>query len=110
MSCKKFADDQQSNWKIILSHYLKNVGSKLLLRSAFDLKKLPINLPTYCEECVRCFAKYSCASKIPEQALCQEKHNTVIWNNKFICIQGESILYEELFKKELLHLGISRLK
>ena len=47
MCCKKFADDQQSNWKIILSHYLKNVGSKLLLRCAFDLKKFPINLPIY---------------------------------------------------------------
>ena len=43
MCCKKFADDQQSNWKIILSHYLKNVGSKLLLRCAYDLKKLPIH-------------------------------------------------------------------
>ena len=84
--CKKFADDIQSNWKIILSHYLKNVGSKLLLRCAFDLKKLPINLPTYYEECLQCFAKCSCTSKITEQALCQEIHNTVIWNNKFICI------------------------
>ena len=62
MCCKIFADDQQSNWKIILSHYLKNVGSKLLLRCAFDLKKLPINLPIYYEECLRCFAEYSCAS------------------------------------------------
>ena len=28
MCCKKFAENQQSNWKIILSHYMKNVGSK----------------------------------------------------------------------------------
>ena len=105
MCCKKFADDQQSNWKIILSHYLKNVGSKLLLHCAYDLKKLPINLPIYYEECLRCFAEYSCASKITEQALCQEMHNTVIWNNKFICIQGRSIFYEELFRKGIITLG-----
>ena len=105
MCCKKFADDQQSNWKIILSHYLKNVGSKLLLRCAFDLKKLSINLPIYYEECLRCFAEYSCAIKITEQALCQEIHNTVIWNNKFICIQGRSIFYEELFRKGIITLG-----
>ena len=105
MCCKKFADDQQSNWKIILSHFLKDVGSKLLLRCAYDLKKLPINLPIYYEECLRCFAEYSCASKITEQALCQEIHNTVIWNNKFICIQGRSILYEELFRKGIITLG-----
>jgi len=110
MCCKKFADDQQSNWKIIFSHYLKNVGSKLLLCCAFDLKKLPINLPIYYEECLRCFAEYSCVSRITEQALCQEIHNTVIWNNKFICIQGRSIFYVSYLEKELLHLAILRLK
>ena len=26
MCCKKFAENQQSNWKIILSHYTKNVA------------------------------------------------------------------------------------
>jgi len=76
---------------------------KLLLHCAFDLKKLPINLPTYYEECLRCFAKYSCASKITEQALCQEIHNTVICN-KFICIQGGSIFYEEVFRKGIITL------
>ena len=40
MCCKKFAENQQSNWKIILSHYMKNVGSKLILCCAIDLKKL----------------------------------------------------------------------
>ena len=71
----------------------------------FDLKKLPINLPIYYEECLRCFAEYSCASRITEQALCQEIHDTVIWNNKYICIQGRSIFYEELFKKGIITLG-----
>ena len=56
MCCKKFAENQQSNWKIILSHYMKNVGSKLILRYAFDLKKLCIKLPKYHEECFRSFA------------------------------------------------------
>ena len=51
MRCKKFADNQQSSGKIILSHYLKDVGVELILRCAFDLKKLPINLPKYHAEC-----------------------------------------------------------
>ena len=29
MYCKKIAEAQQSSWKIILSHYLKQVGGKL---------------------------------------------------------------------------------
>ena len=86
MCCKKFAANQQSNWKIILSHYMKNVGSKLILRCAFDLKKLCIKSPKYNEECFRSFAKFSVVHTLTEQASCQEIHNTVIWNNKFICI------------------------
>ena len=55
-----------------------------MLRCAFDLKKLCIQLPEYYEECFRCFAEYSVANKLTQEALCQEIHNTVIWNNKFI--------------------------
>ena len=99
MCCKKFAENQRSNWKIILSHYMKNVGSKLILRCAFDLKKLCVKLPKYYEECFRCFAEYSVANNLTDQALCHEIHNTVIWNNKFICIQGKSVFCEALFKK-----------
>ena len=29
----------------------------------------------------------------------------VIWNNKFICIQGKSVFYEALFKKGMIPLG-----
>ena len=78
---------------------MKNVASKLVLRCAFDLKKLCIHLPKCYEECFRCFAEYSVANKLTEQALCQEIHNTVILNNKFICIQGKSVSCEALFKK-----------
>ena len=104
MCCKKFAENQQSNWKIIISHYMKNVGSKLILRCAFDLKKLCIKLPKCYEECFRCFAEYSVANNLTEQALCHEIHNTVVWNNKFICIQGKSVFCGALFKKGIITL------
>ena len=100
--CKTFAENQQSNWKIILSHYMKNVGSKLILSCAFDPKKLCSQLTKYYEECFRCFAEYSVANKLTEQALYQEIHNTVIWNNKFICIQGKSVFCEALFNQSAL--------
>ena len=102
MCCKKFAENQQSNWKIILSHYMKNVGSKLILRCAFDLKKLCIKLPKYYEDCFRSFAEFSVANTLTEQASCQEIHSTVIWNNMFICIQGKSVFCEKLFEKGII--------
>ena len=83
---------------------MKNVESKLILSCAFDLKKLCIELPKYYEECFRCFAEYSVANKLTEQALCQEIHNTAIWNNKFICIQGKSVFCEASFKKGIITL------
>ena len=83
---------------------MKNVGSKLILRCSFDLKKLCIQLPKYYEECFRYFAEYSVANKLTEQALCQGLHNTAIWNNKFICVQGKSIFREALFNKGIITL------
>ena len=38
MCCKKFASDQLSAWKVFLSHYLKPIGGKFILRCDFDLK------------------------------------------------------------------------
>ena len=40
MCCKKFANFQQSSWKIILSHHLRQVGGRLLLSCNFSVKKL----------------------------------------------------------------------
>lgn len=55
--CKKLANDQPCGWKTILLHYLKPVGGKLILCCDFDLKKLPIKLPAFYEECLKSFAK-----------------------------------------------------
>ena len=43
MCCKKFAEAHQSSWKMILSHYLKQVGGKLVLACTFDLKNFLLN-------------------------------------------------------------------
>ena len=49
---KKLANDQPSGWKTILLHYLNPVGGKLVLCCDFDLKKLPIKLAAFYEECL----------------------------------------------------------
>ena len=62
--CKKLANDQPSGWKTILLHYLKPVGGKLILCCDFDLKKLPIKLPAFYEECLKSFAKCSVVNNV----------------------------------------------
>ena len=56
LCCKKLANDQPSGWKTILLHYLKPVGGKLVLCCDFDLKKLPMKLPAFYEEFLKCVA------------------------------------------------------
>ena len=52
LCCKKLASEDLSSWKIILLHYLKPVGGKFILGCHFDVKKLPIKLPGFYEECL----------------------------------------------------------
>ena len=40
LCCKKFASNEPSSWKTILSYYLKLVGGKFILSCNFDVKKL----------------------------------------------------------------------
>ena len=61
MFCKRFADEEPCAWKTILSHYLKPVGDKVILCCDFDVKRLPINLPSFYEECLKCFTQCSAA-------------------------------------------------
>ena len=47
MCGEKFANSQQSSWKIILLHYLRQVGGRLLLSCNFNVKKLPVTFPKF---------------------------------------------------------------
>ena len=63
MCCKKFANFQQSSWKIILSHYLRQVGGRLLLSCNFSVKKLPVTLPKFYVECLETFSEHSASAR-----------------------------------------------
>ena len=67
MCCKKFSNFQQSSWKIILSHYLRQVGGRLLLSRNFSVKKLPVTLPKFYVECLQTFSEHS--ASVREQIL-----------------------------------------
>ena len=52
LCCKRLPSEQPSSWKTIPLHYLKLVGGKFILCCDFDVKTLPIKLPTFYEECL----------------------------------------------------------
>ena len=106
LCCKKLANNQPSNWKNILLHYLEHVGGKFILRCDFDLKKLPIKLPAFYEECLKSFVKCSAANHISLQDQNeQDLSKAIVWNNKFICIGGKSVYFRNLAEKGILRMG-----
>ena len=95
LCCKKFANFQQSSWKIILSHYLRQVGGRLLLSCNFSVKKLPVTLTKFYVEYLQTFSEHS--ASVREQILNlsnSSRSSTVIWNNRHILIDGKSVFYQ----------------
>ena len=106
MLCQRLADEEPCNWKTILCHYLKQVGRKFILCGNFDIKKLPINLPMYYRECFECFSHCSAATDNNVLELSHEQiSNTVLWNNKFICINNKSVFNQSLVSKGIIKIG-----
>ena len=104
MCCKKFADSQQSSWKIILLRYLRQFGGKLILGCDFSVKKLPLNLPKFYEECLEIYTEYSAAVEGHIQDMDNNnRSNIVIWN-RHILIEGKSVFYHSLFDKGIITL------
>lgn len=105
MCCKKFANSQQSSWKIILLHYLRQIGGRLLLSCNFNVKNLPVTLPKFYVECLQTFSEHSVS--VREQILNlsnSSRSSTVIWNNRHILIDGKSVFYQSLFDKGIITL------
>ena len=106
MLCQRFVDEEPCNWKTILFHYLKQVRRKFILCCNFDLKKLPINLPKYYRECFECFSHCSAATGNNVLGLSHEEiSNTVLWYNKFICINNKSVFNQSLVSKGIVKIG-----
>ena len=92
-------------WKKILLRSLKSVGGKLILCCDFDLKKLPVKLPAFYEECFKSFAKCSAANHTSVQDQKRDLSKAIVWNNKFICIDGKSVYFRNLAEKGILRMG-----
>ena len=110
LCCKKLENDQAASWKTILLNYLQPVGGKLILCCNFDIKKLPIRLPTFYKVAnilLNCFAECSAANydSIQISHTVESFSNIILWNNKLICIDGKSFYFKTLQEKGVLQLG-----
>ena len=70
------------------------------------MQKLPIKLPKFYEECLRSFAKCSAANRGSVQGLKgNDLAKIVLWNNKLICIGGNSVYFKTLAEKGIIKIG-----
>jgi len=106
LCCKRLASEKLNSWKTILLHYLKPVGGKFILCCDFDVKILPIKLPTSYEECLKYFSECSVTKHDSVQNTTNvDLLKTILLNNKAICVDGKSVYYNRLANIGILRIG-----
>ena len=98
---KKFTENYQSPWKLILSHHLKNHRDKFLLHCNHDVADLPKSLPKFYRECFEAWAT------VTEKQPSSRDHvmEQILWNNKHL-----RIVEKPQFCKKSVMAGISSIK
>ena len=77
----------------------------MVLGCGFDIKELPIKLSKFYEECFQIFAEHSAATAVSVQCLNNNTiADTIVWNNKRICVNNKSVFNRSLFKKGIITL------
>ena len=101
MRLKKFIENYQSLWKVILSHHLKSHGDKFLLHCNYDVADLPKSLPKFYRECFEAWAT------LTEKQPSSRDHvmEQILWNNKHLRIDDKP-----QFCKKSFMAGISRIE
>ena len=93
-------EDYKSPWKAFLNEILISVGRKLILHRNFDTSKLSIYLPSLDKQCFGAWSEVN--AKTP--SLLHEIANEVIWNNKLLRINKESV-----YRRDIADLGFIRI-
>ena len=100
---KRYLDDYSSPWKVFLSHYLKNVGTRFLLQCNFTPSRLPCKLPIFYKECLEAWSVFNGNHDII--ATKQDVLNEIVWNNQNLLINNQSIYNKRIKEAGFLKLG-----
>lgn len=100
MCCKNSANDQLSAWKTFLLHLAD--WEKIHSLLWFWLEN---TLPKYYKECLECLVECSGAKQRNYSPSYKDISETVIWNNRFICIPVKSVYNKHLVSKGIIGNG-----
>ena len=100
---KRYLDDNNSLWKVLLSYYLKNVGTSFLFQCNFNPSCLPCKLPVFYKECLEAWSDFNDNQDIV--ATKQAVLNEIIWNNQNLLIDKQSIYSKKIKEAGFLKIG-----
>ena len=98
MCMKKYLDSYNSTWKIFLDSYLADFGGSFLIKCNYDVRFLPKTLPKFYKECLSEWADYQKSPVVTLPDVLKE----IIWNKKFMCINGRPLFRKKVLKKGFL--------
>ena len=101
MALKKYFADGNSSWKTILDEFLCNVGGKFILFCNFDTCKLRAYIPAFYKECLGAFSELKNSNVISYEDVI----NQIIWNNKNIVVDKQSLFEKHLFCQGIVKIG-----
>ena len=77
---------------------LAEFGGAFLVKCNYDVRFLPDTLPKFYKECLAEWALY----KMSPITTLSDVLNEIIWNNKFLCINGKPLFRNKLLRKGFL--------
>ena len=97
---KRLLDEENSQWKIIPLHYLEKVGGKFVFHCNYDIQTLNVKLPPVYKEILIAWSDLNQTS--PKSA--QDVQKEILWNNRFITIDGKSLWWKGWFNQGILRI------
>ena len=80
--------------------------ANLSLAATFDVKKLPIKLPGFYEECLQDFLRCSAANKVSlDNINAVDISKIILWNNCYTLIGGKTVFNKRLVDKGIVRIG-----
>jgi len=91
-----------ASWSHIPLAYLNNVGGRFLFECNYEMKSLKVNIPlNFYKEALEAWQKLTVSTPESKEQILEE----IIWNNRFITIDGSSVYYKQWHEAGVTKIG-----
>ena len=91
-----------ASWSHIPLAYLNNVGGRFLFECNYEMKSLKVKIPlNFYKEALEAWQKLTVSTPESKEQILEE----IIWNNRFITIDGSSVYYKQWHEAGVTKIG-----